>query len=106
MLPSLLKSYDTRDATREQLHGDTPRTTEEIESRSALEVYVVLEDVEEVLLGKVCRRASIEALRDIEATTLVLTADDTHTTSVLGHDRALGSLHLRTVRVWHIASVH
>ena len=43
-----------------------------------LKVDVVLKDVEEVLLGKVCRGASIEALGYVEAAALVLTSDDAH----------------------------
>ena len=38
----------------------------------------MLEYIEEIFLGKVCRWASVEALGDIEATTLILPSDDAH----------------------------
>ena len=78
MFTALLKSNDTATATRDEFDRDTSSTTKEVECSGLVEVNIVLEDVEEVHLGKVCRGASIETLGDVEATTLVLPSDDTH----------------------------
>ena len=78
MLPSLLERDHTATASRDELCRYASRPAEEVKGRGVLKVDVVLKDVEEVLLGEVCRGASIEALGYVEAAALVLTSDDAH----------------------------
>ena len=78
VLPSLLERDHTATASGDELCRYAARPAEEVNGRGVLKVDVVLKDVEEVLLGKVCRRASIEALGYVEAAALVLTSDDAH----------------------------
>ena len=78
VFPSLLECDHTATASGDELCRYAARPAEEVKGRGVLKVDVVLKDVEEVLLGKVCGRASIEALGYVEAAALVLTSDDAH----------------------------
>ena len=62
MLPSLLERDHTATASGDELCRYAARPAEEVKGRGVLKVDVVLKDVEEILLGKVCRGASIELL--------------------------------------------
>ena len=78
MLPSLLERDHTATASGDELCRYAACPAEEVKSRGILKVDVVLKDVEEVLLGEVCRGAGVEALGYVEAAALVLTSDDAH----------------------------
>ena len=78
VLPSLLERDHTAATSGDELCRYAARPAEEVKSRGILKVDVVLKDVEEVLLGEVCRGASIEALGYVEAVALVFTSDDAH----------------------------
>lgn len=78
VLPSLLERDHTATASGDELCRYAARPAEEVKGCGVLKVDIVLKDVEEVLLGEVCRGAGVEALGYVEAAALVLTSDNAH----------------------------
>lgn len=72
-------AYDTGTTARQQLQGDAASTGKEIQgNRFLVPVHIGIQDVEEVFLGKIRCRTSLESTRNIEMTTFILSCYNTH----------------------------
>lgn len=70
----LLDRHDLATTTREQLESDASGARKEVEGRRfVIEVEIPVEDIKEVLFGKIRRRSCLERARDVEMTSLVFT---------------------------------
>ena len=74
----LLNRYHAWAAARKQFERDATCATEEVERTSVLKVEISTEHVEEILLGKVGRRTSLEGAGHFKVTTFIFSCNDTH----------------------------
>jgi hypothetical protein len=61
-----------------KLEGDAASAREEIEGCSSFKVDILIQHVEDVLLGEVSGRSRLECARNVEMAALVYSCDDTH----------------------------
>ena len=74
-----LNADDATATATDEFQRDAARAGEEVEGRRRLaKVDVRLQDVEEVLLGEVCRRTCRERARHVEVPAFVFAGDDAH----------------------------
>ena len=65
-------------AARQQLERDAACAREKVERDGFVQIYILCQHIEDVLLGKVRRGASLEGARDVEMTTFVFSCNDSH----------------------------
>ena len=66
-------------SSAQQFQGDASRTRKEVQCRGLfIEVQVSLQDIEEILLGKIGRRSGTERRGHIETTTSINSTYDSH----------------------------
>lgn len=74
-----LHADDASAASADELQRNAARAGEEVEGRRCFaEVDVALQDIEEVLLGEVCRGTCRERARHVEVPAFVFAGDDSH----------------------------
>lgn len=74
-----LHADDASATSADELQRNAARAGEEVEGRRCFaEVDVALQDVEEVLLGEVCRGTCRERARHVEVPAFVFACDDSH----------------------------
>ena len=74
--------FNTNDSTATSTYKfkrDTSRARKEVESRRSLaEIEISLQNIEEILLCKVCCRTSLEGTRNFEMSAFIFACDDSH----------------------------
>lgn len=65
-------------ATRHQFERDASRASEKVEGCGILKIYISLEHIENVLLGKIGSRTCLECTRYVEVTSFILSCNDSH----------------------------
>ena len=73
-----LYTDDILASSRQQLKRDTACTGEQIQCCDAVEIDVPVQDVEDILLGKVCGRTCLERAWNIEVPSFVFACNDAH----------------------------
>ena len=73
-----LYTDDLTASTGEQFQRDAPCSREEIECRSLLEIKIAVKYIEDILLGKIRRRTSLERAWYLKMPTFVFSCDDSH----------------------------
>ena len=75
----LLYADNLRTASREKLERDATGTRKEVECRGLLvPVNVAIEDIEKILLGKVCSRTCLKRTRHVKVPPFIFTCNYSH----------------------------
>ena len=67
-----------RAASRQHLERYAARAGKEVERHGAVEVYISIEHIEDILLGKVCSGSRLERTWYIEVASLIYSCDNSH----------------------------
>ena len=73
---------NTAAATRQQFQRYASSAGKEVKGRCVFKINVTLKDIENVLFGKVRRRAGLETAWDIEVTSLVSSCYNSHSVTL------------------------